>query len=156
VSSWIAANLHPDLHIDFASLSALKARGEKGPASVEDLAVLKAGFLEVPEDYLDIVSEYGWIAAGTQPPHKPYFYIGLASPADVLDWRILYSYSAEDLPNCFFFGMDGDRCFFVGENAGRKGVYQVAIAGPDWQWAEYLAPSIKALLCDGVGWADKS
>jgi hypothetical protein len=113
VSSWIAANLHPDLHIDFASLSALKARGEKGPASVEDLAVLK-------------------------------------------DWRILYSYSAEDLPNCFFFGMDGDRCFFVGENAGRKGVYQVAIAGPDWQWAEYLAPSIKALLCDGVGWADKS
>ncbi|ULH17971.1 hypothetical protein MF271_23710 (plasmid) [Deinococcus sp. KNUC1210] len=35
-----------------------------------------------------------------------------------------------------------------------SGVYKVAIAGPNWRYAPYFAPSIRALLCHGEGWRD--
>ena len=124
----------------------------EAPASEEEIRFLLEHFPDAPTDYIEIVSVHnGCIIGGKTASLYIWIYeIGTAY-GTMKEW---YSFLLKDMPDCFFFGQDGDDIYLYGSHEGKTGVYRVAIAGPDWQYATYFASSIRALLCDGEGWRD--
>lgn len=149
MQSAVIRDLHPLLRINWA-----ESGNEVGPADPSELVELLAAYPHTPPDYLDIVRQYDFLSIGTQPGHEPYFSLSLLPPSDVLAWSDWYSWLPETMPGAFFFGRDGDMGLLTGEYDGMVGVFKVEISAGTWPDASYLAPSIRALLCEGTGWAN--
>ncbi|WP_135228332.1 hypothetical protein [Deinococcus fonticola] len=150
MSGGILDSLHPDLRIAWEKMGSYV-----GPASAEELEKLLKYFPDPPAEYLELIQRYKDLQIESKEGTREYIYFSLLSPLDVVSWLEWYSWLQVELPGSFFFAQDGDMAYFIGENEGREGVYHVQISAPDWTYADYIAPSIRAWLCDGVGWADK-
>lgn len=124
----------------------------ESPASEEEIRFLLAEFPNAPADYIEIVSVHnGCIIGGETASLDIWIYEISTAYGAMKDW---YSFLLEEMPDCFFFEQAGDDIYLYGSHEGKTGVYKVAIAAPDWRYATYFAPSIRALLCNGEGWRD--
>jgi hypothetical protein len=146
--------LHPLLVIDRAGLVHSGRDMTRISATEEDVAKLRAGFPDAPSDYIDIVRNVDGVDIEYRVDGRDIFYISILAIDEVLDYTTeWYPFLKRDMPECFFFGRDGDNSYLLGEYDGLAGVYVIETSVATLEQAEYLAPSIKALLCDGVGWA---
>ncbi|ULH14013.1 hypothetical protein MF271_00600 (plasmid) [Deinococcus sp. KNUC1210] len=122
----------------------------ESPASEEEIRFLLEEFPNAPADYIEIVSVHnGCIIGGEMASLYIWMYETSTAYGTMKDW---YSFLLEEMPDCFYFGQDGDDIYLYGSHEGKTGVYKVAIAGSDWRYDPYFAPSIRALLCHGEGW----
>lgn len=151
MESEILKNIHPALRIAWDEM------GDYGkPASEEDIQALLAVFPDTPLDYLDIARQLEIVSLNTVSDFQSSFQFFLLSPADILGWLEWYPHLQEQRPGAFFFANDGDTAFLVAEHGGQRGVFKAETSVPDWNYAKYLAPSIRELLCGGVGWAEEN
>ncbi|MFK7601604.1 hypothetical protein ACI3L1_05270 [Deinococcus sp. SM5_A1] len=148
MASEILKHLHPALRIAWDEMGEYRE-----PASEEDIAALLAVFPETPPDYLDIARQFEVLSLNTVSDFHSSFCLTLLSLADILGWLEWYPHLQESVPGAFFFAANGDISFFVAEQDKRNGVFIIETSVPDWNCAEYLAPSICGLLCDGAGWS---
>ena len=58
------------------------------------------------------------------------------------------------MPEALFFGRSGDDVYLVDIFERRGDVYIVEASSASWGRAVHLGPSVRAVLCDGAGWAD--
>jgi hypothetical protein len=156
-SRMILNHLHHLLVLDRAGLVHSGRDTTRISATEEDVAKLRAEFPDVPSDYIDIVKDIDGVDIEYEVSGRSKFYISILTINDVLAYTTeWYPFLKRDMPECFFFGQAGDSSYLLGEYDGLAGVYVIETSVPTWKYAEYIAPSIKSLLCDGVGWAPVS
>ena len=145
----ILSNLHPKLALfPFASQNKIFSP----PVAVDDLKDLTDQFPNTPTEFIDILETHDGVIIGGEGALKSIEIVIFSATDALLTMTEWYPWLTEDMPDCFFFGRDGDDVYLYGMNNNKYGIYKVGFAGPDWEWAEYIGNSLASILIDGEGW----
>lgn len=133
----------PDgLHVQF---------NDPEPATPEALAAAEAVFGPLPQDYVDVVTQH----ADFYVMQGEHILLQIWMPewcVEALEQRGLAPHLPSDAFPC---GDDlGGRILIYGLSAEHPGLYWMAVSIPDWEYATFVAPSLTALLFEGVGLED--
>jgi hypothetical protein len=142
------------LTIDDIDLKRMNALSNSLPVTQDNLTELKEAIEEISDDYLNSIAAHDGIDIRGKNPDEAGLYISVLCCADIFGWKQWYPFLDIGMPSRFFFAQDGDDCFLIGTHLGKTGVYVMAISSADWQYAKYVTPSIRAMLCNGEGWAN--
>lgn len=153
----ILQHLHPLLTINYDGLKNMGRDLNHLSVSEGAIGKLRETYAHIPDDYLDIINYIDGVTVIYRESGWVKFAPTILSALEVVDYTTAwYPFLSRHLKNCFFFAQEDDNSYFLGDHDGRYGVYRVETSVADWENAEFLAPSIKALLCDGVGWAPQA
>jgi hypothetical protein len=117
------------------------------PASLEQIEVCQNRFQDVPREYVELISE----VTELEIQHQNGEYVRIWGPIGAVEMDIGYNI-CKRIPGAIPIGDDGGGHVFIYANGiSGRGLYRVGFGDLDLDDAVWIAPTLAAMLIDGVG-----